>query len=189
VIVEVISICEESAMAVGYCSDENGFGWSKMWVANKLFSPENTQMDEWVPLHPSKTDVASFHQYDLSQNQKWKPSSSSSPIRDPLYLYIKPECALEFEHIIIEEAQIIQQKEPGGMRFDLWKLRAEHESASDRISRYIVHECLEDHAALNYHSEQPHYLEVREALREMQAKPRSHNKGFQLVKCLKQAQV
>lgn len=106
------------------------------------------------------------------------PSNFNVPIHgDPLYFlvyfYIKPDCVSEFIQLLLEEAELVHKLEKKSIRFDLWQ-------SSEDPTKFVVLEVVQDWAAIEEHKAYPHYQKVRKALESMQAKPRSHDKGYKL---------
>jgi autoinducer 2-degrading protein len=98
---------------------------------------------------------------------------------DPLYFlvffYIKPQCVSDFIGLLLEEAKLVHELEgDGNIRFDLYQ-------NTQDSTKFVVLEVLRDQEALAKHSRMPHYLKVREALSDMQALPRSHDKGYRVL--------
>ena len=91
-----------------------------------------------------------------------------------VHFYIKPEHVEAFRDILVEEIKMVLELEPDNIRFDLLQ-------SADDPSRWLVYEILADEAALQHHARMPHYRKVKEALIDMQAKPRSHDKGYDVI--------
>ncbi|CAB9505146.1 expressed unknown protein [Seminavis robusta] len=103
----------------------------------------------------------------------------TSPIRgDPLYFlvyfYIKQDCVHDFIDLLLEEAALVHELEKGCVRFDLWQ-------SLDNPTDFVVLESVADWAAIEEHRAFPHYQKARAALENMQAKPRSHDKGYKVL--------
>ena len=100
-----------------------------------------------------------------------------------VHFYIKPDAAAGFEAAIVEEAREVRGSERGCLRFDLFRAvgptaaRAHEEGHV----RYVVYEVVESLEALVEHAASPHYQKVRAALPVMQALPRSHDRGYEIV--------
>ena len=76
--------------------------------------------------------------------------------------------------MIIEEGTQVQSEEPKGIRFDLWQ-------SVECPTEFVVLEVVQDWEGIEEHHAKPYYQKVREALLEMQAKPRSHDQGYKVL--------
>ena len=120
----------------------------------------------------------------LEGDTKWKilfPTDNSfgNPIHtDPLYFlvffYIKQEYVDEFIDLIIEEGVQVHKEEFKVIRFDLWQ-------SLDNPTEFVVLEVVQDWAGIEEHHAKQYYQKVRDALVEMQDKPRSHDKGYKVL--------
>lgn len=100
-----------------------------------------------------------------------------------VHFYIRPDKIDDFEKLLVAEAREVRALERGCLRFDL--LRAVGPTAAGAAAlghaRYLIVEAVESAAALAEHAAMPHYLHVRAALPELQALPRSHDRGYRIV--------
>ena len=97
-----------------------------------------------------------------------------------VHFFISSRVSDDFEHLILHESNAVRELERGNMRFDLFKSRSVSQP-SEPISRYLVYEVLETVEALAEHSRSEHYLHARNSLPALQARPRSHDKGYRIV--------
>ena len=143
---------------------------------------EKADGTEWVDVidptfleevHFLEYDCAAFptHPADFSVFAPRGHAISTEILAFLVHFYINPNSIDDFREMLIAEAALVAELEPDNVRFDLLQ-------CSDDPTRWLVYEILADNAALQYHSQMPHYLKVREALIKMQAKPRSHDKGY-----------
>jgi quinol monooxygenase YgiN len=91
-----------------------------------------------------------------------------------VHFYIHPSSVSEFIRLLVEEATLVRALEGKNIRFDILRVATE-------ASQFIVYEVLESVEALAEHATAPHYLNVRAALVDMQAAPRSHDKGYAII--------
>jgi quinol monooxygenase YgiN len=97
---------------------------------------------------------------------------------DPLYFlvffFIKDEFIEKFIDMIVEEGIQVHLQESKCIRFDLWQ-------SFEDPTMFVVLEVVQDWAGIKEHHAKDYYEKVREALWEMQARPRSHDNGYKVL--------
>lgn len=92
-----------------------------------------------------------------------------------VFFWIKPQFADEFADRIVAEGREVARLEPRTMAFEAHRLREDP-------AQFAVFEVFADHAALDHHKRQAHYLDIRRWLDTAQDKPRTHDSGYDVTR-------
>ena len=123
-----------------------------------LFPSTNPQEDSTKPSHNFDAPIPVHALYFL------------------VFFTIKPDSIQAFIDLLLEEAALVHQHESKCLRFDVCQSLDD-----DDPSKFVVLEVVEDWAAIDEHHAMPCYQKVRDALGDLQAKPRSHDQGYQVI--------
>lgn len=125
-------------------------------------------------------ETGSHSVMDGANASRWKvlgptdPHLFNKPLTgDPLYFffcfYIKPQFVQEFINGVLEAAILVHKLDKDCVRYEL----------QDQ-TECIAFEVVKNWAAIEFHHSLPHYTNLRQALFDWQAKPRSHDKGCRI---------
>lgn len=92
-----------------------------------------------------------------------------------VFFWIKPELADAFAARITDEASKARRLEPRTLLFEAYRQRSDP-------TQFAVFEVFDGEDGLNHHKTMAHYLDIRHWLETAQAKPRTHDAGYHVLR-------
>jgi len=109
----------------------------------------------------------------LTPRTQWPPLTAG--LAFCVFFWIKPELADEFAARITDEAAKARQLERRTLVFEAYRQRSDP-------TIFAVFEVFDGEDGLNEHKTMAHYLDIRHWLETAQAKPRTHDAGYHVLR-------